>query len=34
MKKEERYDSIRGGKAIVVYVGVIVDFYQSMFTMS
>ena len=28
MKKEEQYDSIRGGKAIVVYLGVIVGFYQ------
>ena len=28
MKKEEPYDSIRGGRAIVVHLGVILDFYQ------
>ena len=28
MKKEETYDSIRGGRAIVVHLGVILDFYQ------
>jgi hypothetical protein len=28
MKKEEPYDSIRGGRAVVVHLGVILDFYQ------
>ena len=28
MKKEEPYDSIRGGKAIVVHLGAVLDFYQ------
>ena len=28
MKKEEPYDSIKGGRAIVVHLGVILNFHQ------